>query len=268
MHGTLVSTDPPTKAILRHAVVVGGSMAGMLVARVLSDHFEQVTLLERDRLPETPSHRKGLPQARHVHVLLKRGRMVLEWLLPGLTTDLMAAGALLLDNTSDMATLTPFGWGLRFRSGLQLLASSRDLIDWGVRRRVASLPNVHLRQEVNTAGLVAASDGQGVAGVRLRPCHRDTVGTDGEEELAADLVVVASGRNARLPEWLAALGYATPQETVVNSFLGYATRLYRPPQGFRADWKGLYIQAAPPTTRAGGGPPGGGGTLVGDSVRR
>ena len=49
-----------------HAVVVGGSMAGMLATRVLSDHFERVTLLERDRFPETPAARKGLPQGSSV----------------------------------------------------------------------------------------------------------------------------------------------------------------------------------------------------------
>ena len=159
---------------------------------------------------------------------------------------------LLLDTTGDLAFLTPFGWGLRFRSGIQLLTCSRDLIDWGIRRRVAALPNVHLRQEVDVTGLVAAADGQAVAGVRLRPRHGGMVGPDGEEELVADLVAVASGHDARLSKWLAALGYATPQETVVNSFLGYATRLYRPPQGFRADWKGLRIQEAPPDHPRGG----------------
>ena len=61
-----------------HAVVVGGSLAGMLAARVLSDHFDRVTLLERDRFPETPAARKGLPQGRHGHVLLERGRAALE----------------------------------------------------------------------------------------------------------------------------------------------------------------------------------------------
>jgi len=55
----------------RHAVVVGGSLAGMLAARVLSDHFDDVTLLERDRFPETPTPRKGLPQGRHAHDLLE-----------------------------------------------------------------------------------------------------------------------------------------------------------------------------------------------------
>ena len=47
----------------RHAVVVGGSLAGMLAARVLSDHFDRVTLLERDRFPETPAARRGCRRA-------------------------------------------------------------------------------------------------------------------------------------------------------------------------------------------------------------
>ena len=75
-----------------HAVVVGGSLAGMLAARVLSDHFDRVTLLERDRFPETPVARKGLPQGRHAHGLLERGRQTLERLLPGLTGELVRTG--------------------------------------------------------------------------------------------------------------------------------------------------------------------------------
>src|SRR5262249_22656632 len=60
----------------RHAVVVGGSMAGMLAARALADHFDAVTLLERDHFPETPAARAGLPQGRHGHALLERGRRI------------------------------------------------------------------------------------------------------------------------------------------------------------------------------------------------
>src|SRR5580693_10061930 len=75
-----------------HAVVVGGSLAGMLAARVLSNHFDGVTLLERDRFPETPAARMGLPQGRHAHGLLERGRRVLERFLPGLTGELVRTG--------------------------------------------------------------------------------------------------------------------------------------------------------------------------------
>jgi 2-polyprenyl-6-methoxyphenol hydroxylase-like FAD-dependent oxidoreductase len=236
-----------------HAVVVGGSLAGMLAARVLSDHFDRVTLLERDRFPKTPAARKGLPQGRHVHVLLERGRGALERLLPGLTGELVRAGAESLDWTQDVAWMNPYGWYVRFPGDLRLLASTRDLIDWSVRGRVAALPNVRIHQGADVAGLIGGpGDGSRVAGVRLRSRTADAAIDRDGAELAADLVVVADGRNSRLPDWLTALGHEPPQETVVNAFQGYASRLYRPPAEFASDWKGLYIQQAPPGDPRGG----------------
>src|SRR5262249_9727316 len=121
----------------RHAVVVGGSLAGMLAARVLSDHFDRVTLLERDRFSEAPAARKVRPQGRPPHVLLERGRQALERFLPGLTGELVRAGARALDATRDVAWMGPSGWYVRCQGDLLLLACTRDLIDWGVRGRVA-----------------------------------------------------------------------------------------------------------------------------------
>jgi flavin-dependent dehydrogenase len=77
----------------QHAIVVGGSMAGLLAARALADHFARVTILDRDTFPDAPAPRKGVPQARHVHALLLRGQAILERLFPGLQRDLAAAGA-------------------------------------------------------------------------------------------------------------------------------------------------------------------------------
>ena len=116
----------------------------MLAARVLADHFDGVTLLERDRFPETSAARKGLPQGRHVHVLLERGRGALERFLPGLTGELVRAGAEPLDWIRDVAWMNPYGWYVRFPGDLRLLASTRDLIDCGVhaaRAIAAKLPN-------------------------------------------------------------------------------------------------------------------------------
>ena len=237
----------------RRAVVVGGSLAGMLAARVLSDHFDDVIVLERDRFPGTATARKGLPQARHAHALLERGRGVMERLLPGLTEELVRAGAELMDATRDVATMCPYGWYVRCSGGPTLLGSSRDLIDQGVRGRVAAIPNVRIRQGVDVDGLIREpGDGSGVVGVRLRARPAGHGADRMREELAADLVVVADGRNSRLPDWLTALGYEPPQETVVNSFQGYASRRYRPAAGFKADWKALYIQQAPPDDPRGG----------------
>jgi 2-polyprenyl-6-methoxyphenol hydroxylase-like FAD-dependent oxidoreductase len=161
-------------------VVVGGSVAGMLAARILSDHFDRVTLLERDRFPETPATRKGLPQGRHAHGLLERGRRALERFLPGLTDELVRAGAEPLDFTRDVAWMSPCGWYVRFPGDLLLLSSTRDLIDWGVRRRVAALPNVRIRQGADVAGLIRgpggpASPASGSGPVRL-PTKLITVG--------------------------------------------------------------------------------------------
>src|SRR5262249_32883324 len=90
----------------RHAVVVGGSIAGMLGAGVLADYFDTVTLLERDRFPETPAARPGLPHGRHGHALLERGRRIVEGFLPGLTGELVQAGAELMDFAREFAWLS------------------------------------------------------------------------------------------------------------------------------------------------------------------
>jgi 2-polyprenyl-6-methoxyphenol hydroxylase-like FAD-dependent oxidoreductase len=225
----------------------------MLAARVLSDHFDRVTLLERDRFPETPAPRKGLPQGRHVHGLLERGREAMERFLPGLTGELVAAGAEPLDWTRDIAWMSPYGWYVRFPGDLPLLSCTRDLIDCGVRRRVAALANVRIHQGADVAGLIRRpGDGARVTGIQIRPRMVDTEFDPLGAELTADLVVVADGRNSRLPQWLTALGYEPPEETLVNSFQGYASRFYRPPAEFAPDWKGLYIQQAPPADPRGG----------------
>jgi hypothetical protein len=68
----------------------------------------------------------------------------------------------------------------------------------------------------------------------------------------ASLTVDASGRGTRAPQWLAALGYPAPAETLVNSFLGYASRYNRRPATLAADWKGILIGARPPANPRGG----------------
>ena len=74
-----------------HAVVIGGSIAGLLAARVLLNHFDRVTIVERDRLPEQPVPRQGVPQANHVHVLLTQGQRILAQLFPGIEAELTAS---------------------------------------------------------------------------------------------------------------------------------------------------------------------------------
>jgi 2-polyprenyl-6-methoxyphenol hydroxylase-like FAD-dependent oxidoreductase len=198
------------------AIVVGGSMAGLLAVRVLADHYKEVVLVDRDQLPSQAEQRPGVPQARHAHVLLERGRRVIEHLLPGLGEALIADGARQYDSARDFAFWSWAGEAVRFDSGIPYLAASRALLEHHVRKRVLALPNVRTRLGVAPGGL--AGDAKTVTGIRL---------PDGE--LSGDLVVDATGRESKGPEWLKALGITPPAETVVKPFLGYASRIYEGP---------------------------------------
>ncbi len=222
-------------------------MAGLLAARALSDHFAQVTIVERDLLAAVPEGRTGVPQARHFHTLLVQGYHLLTELFPGLDRELQAAGALPVDPMLDVAWFTPAGWGVRFPSDLRTLSCTRNLLEWGVRQRLRALPNVRFLEGYTAEGLSRSPDGSAVAGVTLaRRESRDRAAVSAPESLSADLVVDAGGRGSRTPQWLEAIGYERPAETVVNGRLGYVSRMYRFPGGRPADWKVLYCQLAPP----------------------
>ena len=235
----------------RRAIVVGGGIAGLLAARVLAEHLGQVTVVERDRPPLRPDFRPGVPQARHVHALFVRGRVLLERLFPGLGAELAAAGAERLQWPADILWYGPFGWGGRACSGLVTYSSGRELLEWLVRRRLASDARVAFVDGHQVAELVGDHSG-GVDGVVLRR-HGGRESPDAPPTaMRADLVVDASGRESRAPRWLESLGYPPPAETVVNSFLGYASRYYHRPPDDDRPWKAAIIQHARPRgTRSG-----------------
>ncbi|ANZ38323.1 hypothetical protein BBK82_21890 [Lentzea guizhouensis] len=196
------------------AVVIGGGIAGLLAARVLTETCDDVVVLERDRLSDEPEYRAGVPQGRHVHGLLVRGGELLEELFPGLRDELVAQGAVLAD-AGDMQILNPLGWLSTAPTGMPLLSLSRPLLETCIRRRV-------------TAEIV---DGVHVTGLSLRDGVVDGVLTrDGE--VKADLVVDASGRSSKLSAWLAQAGITAPEPEVVDSRTGYATRIYTAPEDF------------------------------------
>ncbi|MGH9158513.1 MAG: NAD(P)/FAD-dependent oxidoreductase [Vicinamibacteraceae bacterium] len=225
----------------RCAVVVGGSVAGLLAARVLAEHFRQVIVIERDELPDVAVPRAGAPQAFHVHVLLQRGRQIMRELLPDLEADLLSKGASLLDFAKDVAWLNPAGWAVRYDSTLPTLACSRSLLEWAVCRHVMRDAGIEIRSGVEVVRLIERRGA--VVGVKIRAARS---WEDPGQTLDADFVVDASGRGSMAPRWLEMLGYARPFETTVNAFHGYASRLFRARDDVARDWKGLYVQPAPP----------------------
>jgi 2-polyprenyl-6-methoxyphenol hydroxylase-like FAD-dependent oxidoreductase len=210
---------------MTHAMVIGASMAGLLAARALAGSFGRVTVLDRDMLPAQAVHRRGVPQDRHVHGLQPRGQRQLEELLPGLTDELVDAGAVKGRMRFHLSGHLKVPTG-----GSPSLFATRPLIEHRVRARVAALPMVVISAGCPVTGLLAAGDR--VVGVRA-----------GDVEVAADLVVDASGRGSRTPLWLAELGHPTPREHRVEVGLRYATRTYRLRPGALRDDTAVLVAA-------------------------
>src|SRR5215470_17063947 len=78
----------------RRAVVVGGGIGGLSVAGVLAGCFEQVDVLERDRLTARAESRPGTAQDRHPHGLLAGGLQALGEIFPGESRHRAAAKTL------------------------------------------------------------------------------------------------------------------------------------------------------------------------------
>lgn len=240
-------TTEIVKKSSNHAIVIGGSMAGLLAARVLADYFDQVTIVDRDRFPEQPSTRKGVPQSGHAHVLLLRGQEILEEFFPGLEAELAAADAPFVDWIADCQMLGMKGWELRFPSDLVTRTCSRNLLEWTVRQRLANYSNIEFLQDSLVTELLSNKKRNTVTGVRIKLNHKSEI-----KEIFANLVIDASGRRSNATKWLQALGYSAPQETSVNSFVGYASRVYQQPTNHQIDWKGLIIWQRPPEDSKGG----------------
>ena len=127
------------------AVVIGGSLAGMCAARVLSDFVDNVTIIERDAYPSAHEFRPGVPQARHVHNLLARGLRELEGFFPGFEQRMRECGAVAVESGWDVATRLPNGWSQRYHTGLWQLYASRPLIESAILELCPSAQG-HLRR--------------------------------------------------------------------------------------------------------------------------
>ncbi len=205
----------------KELVIIGSSMAGLVTARVLSEHFERVTIVDRDDLRSDPDVRAGVPQSNQVHVLLAEGRRLLNGLFPTLDATLAAAGAEETDWVSDSLLISCFGVGTQLPSGAVLRPVSRGRLEKEVRKLVLALPNVRLLGGVEVRELMFSADKKVVTGVQLTP--RQGADAAAPSQITADLIVDASGRSSKLPEWLPEAGYEAPEVWRVNGKVSYST---------------------------------------------
>ena len=223
-----------------HAIVIGGSMAGLCAARVLAGFYDKVTVIDRDAYPAGAHERPGVPQSRHVHALLMRGRLELDRLFPGFEKTMLERGALEINFGRDFAALRPDGWAERRPNTIATLFASRVLIEATVRELCRRVANVELIERAEAVGFeTVRGDSFRARGVKVNP--RDG---GGAFTLNGDLIVDASGRATKCPSWIEAMGLPMPAETVVDSHTGYASRWYKVNPARRPKdwwWKGIWI---------------------------
>ena len=206
------------------AVVIGGSMAGLVAARVLAERVGQVSIIDRDTLPLTAVNRTAVPQGRHAHGLLAAGERILRDLFPGLMEEFVEGGAQAV-TMDDARWWQMNGYRTHAPGAPDGTLFSRPLLEAVVRQRVAQLPNVSFHRA--TAAGLEYRDAR-VIGVHV-------VGDDGAAIVPADLAVDCSGRGSRAARWLTEIGYPEPAVARVQVDVRYASRLYRRTPGLRAD---------------------------------
>ena len=214
------------RKIGEHAVVLGGSVAGSLAARMLSEAYRRVTIVDRDELFADVGPRQAIPQGHHIHALLARGQQILDELFPGFTDELISIGVPIGDFGTSLSWYFNGKMIQKAETGLVCVAAGRPLLEARIRARVRDLPNVTYREHTDIVALVPSADRGRILGVRVQ--------SEGgpAEVLDADLVVDATGRGSRTPRWLQELGYPAVPEDRVKMDLTYTTLDFEGPLTF------------------------------------
>ncbi|MBB5895975.1 FAD-dependent oxidoreductase [Kutzneria kofuensis] len=213
----LSDPNPPTDTpvLFGRAVVMGGSVAGLMAARVLADHAEQVIVVERDDPGTSTAPRPGVPQSSQIHALLPSGLIQLERFFPGFTEQAVAAGA----RPQPPSTIRRYVDGQLRASDFDtaMLGGSRPFIEARIREHTLARPNV---KTIVGRATGVEFDGEAATGVRVEADGAETVER-------ADFVVDAMGRSSRLSDWLEQAGWQRPPMQRMTVDLNYACAVFR-----------------------------------------
>lgn len=227
-----------------HAIVVGASMSGLLAARAIAKSFDRVTILDKDDLGAPVGPRRSVPQGAHAHGLLSRGRDIFESLFPGISSELVARGAMDLDYLNDMIWVSDGQAICPGPSSIRGLLVSRPVLEDQVRTRVQRTGNIEFLDRATLANLIVTQGKDRVIGLVY---ERDGV----SQSMFADLVVDATGRGSRTPQWLVDLGYQKPREEKVGVGVTYTTCTFRRDPRALGGKLGAVAAASQPNWRCG-----------------
>jgi 2-polyprenyl-6-methoxyphenol hydroxylase-like FAD-dependent oxidoreductase len=250
---SLVGAEPPDDAsvLFDTACVMGGSIAGLLAARVLSDRARKVVVVEPDGIPAGAGTRPGVPQDQQVHTLLPAGRLWVERWIPGVTQEAQDRGASLCGPDKLLTALNgvpqaPDG------GDHHLLAVGRPLLEALIRARVTALPNVSVLRAQATGLRYSDGSVDGVRFIRFAGSVKEDRENGAEGVLAADFVVDAMGRSSRLSNWLKEDGYDQPRLERLVAPINYATALFERPAKFADLESAAVLQLFTPQYPSGG----------------
>lgn len=209
---------------MKKAVVIGAGIAGLITARMLTDYYEEVYVIERDEFPSEPDNRQGVPQSFHPHRVQPRGALIMERYFPGYNDELIQKGAI---SSHDEQFVVANRYGTLINkedpSSFKVASCSRALLEWVLRKRIQNITQISFLTNREVTGLIVAEDQLAVTGIYTKARSGDKK----VEQISADLVVDASGRSSKLIRWLNQIGWAVPEPEVLKVSLGYSTRYYK-----------------------------------------
>ncbi|WP_141540415.1 glutamate synthase [Bacillus cereus] len=226
--------------MLEKAIVIGGSMAGKLAAKALSDFFKEVIILEAGEEWNEKSPRKRVPQSHHPHVLLKGGEVAIEKLFPSIMTQLKEDGGIVNNFTGELRWHHFGVWKQPFTGELNAVQQSRPMLEWHIQKRMSQVNNITTKYETMVEQLLIDTHRNKISGVKTK-----CLITGMKKDLQADLVVDTSGFSSKNIEWLGTQGIEVKEEKVWIQ-LFYATRVFRLKKNKRPDWCNLLISPSFP----------------------
>jgi 2-polyprenyl-6-methoxyphenol hydroxylase-like FAD-dependent oxidoreductase len=229
----------------QRAIVIGAGIAGLTAARALSESFEQVVILERDRLSSDAVPRIGVPQGKQPHALLVGGQRALSDQFPRFVEQLLKAGAVAYDYTMARLEMGGFDPLPQRDLGIPIYSASRPLIEHVIRHELRQIPNVTLQEQTRVEA-ITLSDSGAINGARC------AVPGAAAKSVSADLIIDASGRGAPTLKLLGATGCATPETSSIGINIDYSTAIFSKPRSAPSDWLLLGTFPKAPQERRGG----------------
>jgi 2-polyprenyl-6-methoxyphenol hydroxylase-like FAD-dependent oxidoreductase len=229
------------------AIVLGASFAGLMTAKVLSRHYRQVIIIEKDTVNRYPETRKGQSHTKHLHGLLPCALNILYNYFPDFYEDVNNTGGVVNDLGASMNWFTHGGFKKNVFLNIPGVSLSRPLLEHLIREKVLSLPNVTLLDNTTAKEFLSPADKERITGVMIEDKQRgELTGHD------ADLVVDCTGRGSQTPKWLKQMGYAEVPVSEVKIDVTYTTRMYkRDPEDVRGRWWMACTPEAPKERRNG-----------------